>query len=90
MVVDNTAPTVTISAPAAGTTVAGTTTVSASASDGVGVAGVTLLVDGAPLGAEDATAPYTLDWDTAPLAAGSHVSRRSPGTRRATQPPPPR
>ena len=73
VVVDNTAPTVTISAPAAGTTVAGTTTVSASASDGVGVAGVTLLVDGAPLGAEDATAPYTLDWDTAPLAAGSHV-----------------
>jgi hypothetical protein len=73
VVVDNTAPTVTISAPAAGTTVAGATTLGATASDGVGVAGVSFLLDGAPLGAEDATAPYTLDWDSTPVAAGSHV-----------------
>jgi hypothetical protein len=73
VVVDNTAPTVTISAPAAGTVVAGSTTVSATASDGVGVAGVTLLLDGAPLGAEDTTAPYELAWDTTPVASGAHV-----------------
>jgi hypothetical protein len=73
VVVDNTAPTVTISAPAAGTTVAGATTLGASASVGVGGAGVSFRLDGAPLGAEDATAPYTLDWDSTPVAAGSHV-----------------
>jgi Big-like domain-containing protein len=73
VVVDNTAPTVTISDPAAGAMVTGTTTLSASASDGVGVAGVSFLLDGAPLGAEDATAPYTMTWDTTPVASGSHV-----------------
>src|SRR3989449_96393 len=43
---DATAPTVSITSPASGATVSGTITVSASASDNVGVAGVQFLLDG--------------------------------------------
>jgi hypothetical protein len=71
--VDNTAPTVAVTAPGGGATVAGTTTVTASASDNVGVAGVRFLVDGAAIGAEDTTAPYSASWDTTTTANGSHT-----------------
>ena len=45
----------------------------ANASDNVGVAGVQFCVDGAPLGAEDTTAPYSTPWNTTTAAAGSHT-----------------
>src|SRR5437867_2148073 len=61
---DTTAPTVSITAPTAGSTVGGATTVSASASDNVGVVGVQFKLDGATLGTEDTTAPYSTSWDT--------------------------
>src|SRR6185295_2123415 len=64
---DVTNPTVSISSPSAGTILSGTTTVSASASDnvgGTGVAGVQFKLDGANLGAEDTSAPYSVSWDT--------------------------
>src|SRR2546425_13107946 len=51
-------PTVSLTAPAANATVSGAIPVSATASDNVGVAGVQFRLDGAPLGAEDVTAPY--------------------------------
>ena len=47
---DTTPPTVSMTAPAGGATVAGTTTVTASASDNVAVAGVQFKLDGANLG----------------------------------------
>src|SRR5205807_68881 len=50
--VDAIAPTIAITAPTGGATVAGTITVSASASDNVGVVGVQFKLDGANLGAE--------------------------------------
>ena len=50
---DTTPPTVSMTAPANGATVTGSVTVSANASDNVGVAGVQFLLDGAPLGTED-------------------------------------
>ena len=61
---DTTAPTVALTSPAAAARVSGTVTVTATAADDVGVAGVQFLLDGAPLGAEDTTAPYELAWDT--------------------------
>ena len=61
---DTTPPTVSVTAPAAGATVSATTTVTATAADNVGVAGVQFLLDGANLGAEDTTAPYSVAWDT--------------------------
>src|SRR5204862_522853 len=47
---DGAAPTVSITAPAAGATVSSTITVTATASDNVGVAGVQFKLDGATLG----------------------------------------
>ena len=42
----------------------GTITVTANASDNVAVAGVQFLLDGAALGAEDTSSPYSISWDT--------------------------
>ena len=61
---DTTSPTVAISAPSAGATVGGIVTVTANASDNVGVAGVQFKLDGAPLGAEDMASPYSISWNT--------------------------
>ncbi len=70
---DTTAPTVTMTSPAAGATVSGTVTVSAGASDDVGVASVAFTLDGSPLGAVLTSAPYSLPWDTTSVVGGSHT-----------------
>jgi glucose/arabinose dehydrogenase len=71
---DTTLPSVALSAPANNAILTGTAvTVSANASDNVGVAGVQFLVDGAPLGAEDTTSPYSIAWDTTTATGGSHA-----------------
>lgn len=70
---DTTPPTVAITAPSSGATVSGQITVTASASDDVGVAGVAFQLDGAPLGSTVASAPYTLTWDTSTVANGQHT-----------------
>lgn len=72
---DLTPPTIylTVPVPAIGvdTTVFGTAvTVSADASDNIGVVGVQFKIDGANLGAEDANAPYSLSWDTTKVVDG--------------------
>jgi hypothetical protein len=69
---DTTAPTLSISSPASGATVSGIATVSASASDNVGVAKVELFVDGT-LYATDTAAPYSFAWNTAQASNGSHT-----------------
>jgi hypothetical protein len=71
---DTTLPTVSVTSPQA-STVAGTITLVASASDNVGVAGVWFLVDGAPVGSEDTTSPYQISWNTASVANGAHAIR---------------
>jgi O-glycosyl hydrolase len=70
---DATPPTVALTAPADGATLSGTVTVSAVASDDVVVAGVQFLLDGAPLGTEYTNAPYSISWNTATVAGGSHT-----------------
>src|SRR5437588_4040779 len=59
--------------PAAGATVSGAVTVSATANDNVGVAGVQFLLDGNALGAEDTVAPYSVSWGTAATSNGQHI-----------------
>jgi len=66
-----TPPTVSVTSPASGATVSGTSTVSANAADDVGVVGVQFKVDGANLGVEDTTAPYSVAWNTTTIANGS-------------------
>lgn len=71
---DVTPPTISMTAPAAGATVSGTaTTVSANASDNVGVVGVQFKLDGANLGSEDTTSPYSIAWDTTSATNCSHT-----------------
>lgn len=71
---DTTAPVVTMTAPADLATVSGASvTVSATATDAVGVVGVQFKLDGANLGAEDVSSPYTLTWDSTTATNGSHT-----------------
>ena len=70
---DITAPSVIVTAPAAGATVSGLITVSATASDDSGVAGVQFQVDGVNVGAEDTAAPFSLSWSTASVPNGQHA-----------------
>jgi len=71
---DTAVPSVTVTAPAASAVVRGTAvTVSASATDNVGVVGVQFYVDGVKLRAEDTFAPYRVTWSTTQTASGTHV-----------------
>lgn len=70
---DTTAPTVAVTGPLAAATVSGTVSLTASASDDIGVTGVRFLVDNVALGLEDTIAPFDASWNTTGLANGSHV-----------------
>jgi hypothetical protein len=70
---DTTAPTVSITSPAPQDTVTGSIVVSATATDDVGVVGVQFAIDGAPLGAEIISAPYSMTWNTATTSNGPHT-----------------
>jgi len=82
---DRTPPTVGITAPAAGTSLSGIATVSATASDNVRVVGVQFQVDSANLMAEDTTSPYGVSWDTETVTNGTHqlkaIARDAAGNR---------
>jgi hypothetical protein len=69
-------PTVTVTAPSSsGTTVSGTTTLSATATDTVGIASVQFELDGSPLGSPVLTpssgSTYSTTWDTTTLSNNS-------------------
>ena len=70
---DTTPPTASMTAPANGSTVSGSSvTVSANATDNVAVASVQFRLDGMDLGPLDSAAPYSYVWDTTTLANGPH------------------
>jgi hypothetical protein len=69
---DTTPPTTSIMAPANGATVSGTVSVTASASDNVGVTKVEFYLDGA-LKSTSTTSPYSWSFDTTTAANGSHT-----------------
>src|SRR5438445_688216 len=87
---DTTPPAVSITSPASGTIVAGTISVTASASDNVRVVGVQFLLDGLNAGAEVTAAPYSAPWDTTTASRGSHtltaVARDAAGNRTTSAP----
>ena len=71
---DTTPPAGSITSPANGATLSGTQVlVAANAFDDVGVLGVQFLLDGAPFGLEDLTAPYSTVWDTTQVPDGGHT-----------------
>ena len=71
---DTTPPTVTLTAPAANASVSGNLTMTATASDNVGVVGVQFVIDGTPRGNEDVAAPYQTSYNTALLTNGTHAA----------------
>jgi uncharacterized protein (TIGR03790 family) len=72
---DTTPPTVSMTAPANGATLAGTVVVSATATDNVAMAGVQFQLDGANLGAMvmGAGPSYSVSWNTTTAANGTHT-----------------
>lgn len=71
---DTIAPTISITNPANGATVSGTSvTLSANATDNIGVSGVRFKVDGTNNGTEDTAAPYSIIWDSTLVANGAHT-----------------
>jgi subtilisin family serine protease len=68
---DTTPPTTSITSPANGATVSGSVTVSANASDNVGVSRVELYADGSLVGS-DTSSPYAVAWNTAAVSNGGH------------------
>ena len=83
---DTTPPTVSVTAPAAGN-VSGTINVTANATDNDAVVGVQFMLDGAILGDEDTTAPYSIVWNTTSVPNGPHTLTalaRDPSTNATT------
>jgi hypothetical protein len=71
---DDVAPTgVAITYPTPGLVVWGNVTVTATASDNHYVKGVQFKLDGADLGAEDTTAPYSVVWNASSAGSGLHT-----------------
>lgn len=68
---DTVAPTVSLTAPTAGSTLTGSTTVSATASDNIGVDSVDFYA-GTTLIGSDNTAPYSISWNTTTVANGTY------------------
>mgnify|MGYP005835454611 CR=1 FL=1 len=67
---DSIAPTVSVTSPAAGSTVKGLVAVDVAASDNVGVTRVDLVVNGKQL-ASDVSAPFGFSWDSTQVADGN-------------------
>ena|GEM_PF-2013204 len=71
---DPTPPTVSMTAPSAGASVSGTSvTLSATASDNVGVSSVQFKLDGSNIGSADTTSPYSTTWDSTTVPNGTHT-----------------
>jgi chitodextrinase len=73
-VADQTGPAVSLTAPASSAVVSGSAvTLSANATDNIGVVGVQFKLDGQNLGTEDTTSPYSISWNTTTATSGTHT-----------------
>ena len=72
LVSDITPPAVSLATPLQSTVIAGTTTLSANASDNGVIAGVQFLVDGHPVGSSITSAPYANNWNSISVTNGTH------------------
>ncbi|MEK7560417.1 MAG: Ig-like domain-containing protein [Patescibacteria group bacterium] len=70
---DSMRPTIALTTPQSGVTVAGVVPLVASVSDNVGIAGVKFFADGILWGVADSAAPYEASWDTTAISDGSHT-----------------
>lgn len=70
---DTVAPTVSLTAPANNSTVSGTVSIGATASDNVGVVGVQFRLNGVNIGAEDTSAPHAASYDSRLVNNGTYA-----------------
>jgi len=70
---DTTPPTVSVTSPTGGSTLTGSVTISANASDDTAVSEVSFWVDGQQVGTVDNAPPYTTSWDTRTASNGTHT-----------------
>src|SRR5216683_7662628 len=81
-------PTASITSPASGATVSASTAVSANAS--ANIVGVQFELDGANLGSEKTSKPFSISWDTTTTANGQHtvtaVARNAAGQTATSAP----
>jgi hypothetical protein len=71
---DTTPPTVSLTAPTAGSTVSGASVaLSANASDNVSVSSVQFRVDGSNVSSADTSSPYSVTWDSRTAGNGTHT-----------------
>jgi len=70
---DTTAPSVSISSPASGATVAGTVSVNGTGSDNTSLAGVAVQVDGGSWQTATGTSSWSWSWSTTSVANGTHT-----------------
>ena len=71
--IDTTPPSISITSPAAGSTVSGTVPITASATDPIGVTSVQFGIDGTNVGIPVTTSPYSYSWNTTSVANGTHT-----------------
>jgi hypothetical protein len=87
---DTAAPMVSITGPLSGAEISKKVTLTATASDAGGVAGVRFFLDGAPIGVEDTTAPFAVLWNSVGTTNGTHqltaVARDHAGNQGLSQP----
>ena len=69
----STPPAISLTTPANGTTVSGTITISATATDNLGIAGVQFKVDALNLGSELTAPPFQTLWNSVSAANGTHT-----------------
>jgi hypothetical protein len=69
---DSTPPAVTLTTPAAESTVAGTVALNAAASGPAPITSVQFLLDGQPIGAPVTSPPYTFNWPVGSTSTGTH------------------
>ncbi len=70
---DKILPTVSITSPTHNAAVSGNVTLSANASDNIGVAGVQFKVNGNNMNSEDTSAPYSVVWDSTKVPNGTYT-----------------
>ena len=87
---DLTPPSISLTSPTTGTTLSDSVTLTATATDNIGVVGVQFQLNGAHLGAEDTTAPFALPWDTTGMAPGQYtltaIARDAAGNTTSSDP----
>ena len=86
--VDTAPPSVSVENPTNNSEVSETVTISANATDNVGIEEVALLINGQPYGSVDTTSPYSFTWDSKTVSNGTNtiavVARDTSGNERTS------